>query len=185
MKKKTSLRKNNFLPITEKEIKSIFKQLPNSAPGPDAIDNRSLKNYTKLLLNHLAKIFNVIVDMRHISEEWKKANMILLLKPKEDKQIPSSYRPISLLSCLGKVLEKIIKQRLIKELHERRIRPIHQAGFRSKRSTQYNMIRLERFAYDKFNKKQHAAAIYFDIKAAFDSMWHNISCTTSDCHYIC
>ena len=185
MKKKTSLRENNFLPITEKETKSILKQLPNSAPGPDAIDNRSLKNYTKLLLNHLAKIFNVIVDMGHISEEWKKANTILLLKPKEEKKIPSSYWPISLLSCLGKVLEKIIEQKLIKELDERRILQIHQAGLRSKRSTQYNRIRLERFAYDTVNKKQHAAAIFFDIKAAFDSMWHNISCMTSDCHYIC
>jgi hypothetical protein len=173
MKKKICLKKNKSLPITEKEIKSILKQLPNSSPGPDIIHNRSLKNYTKLLLIHLVKIFNAIVDIGHIPQEWKNANIILLLKPKKEKKVPSSYRPISLLSCLGKVLEKIVKQRLIKELDERRILPIHQAGFRSKMSTMYNIIRLERFADEKLKKKQHAAVIFFDIKAAFDSVWHN------------
>ncbi|CAF4095234.1 unnamed protein product [Adineta steineri] len=100
MKMETSSRENKFSPITENEIKCILKQLPNSAPGPDAIHNRSLKNYTKLLVIHLAKIFNAIVGMGHIPQEWKKANIILLLKPKKEKKVPSSYRPISLLSCL-------------------------------------------------------------------------------------
>jgi hypothetical protein len=94
-----------------------------------------------------------------------------LLKPKKDKKQPSSYRPISLLSCLGKILEKIIKQRLMKELNERHILPNHQVGFRPHRSTMYNIIRLERFAHEQLYKRQHAAVIFFDIKAAFDSVW--------------
>ncbi|CAF4954427.1 unnamed protein product, partial [Rotaria sp. Silwood1] len=53
MKTEIYSRKNKSLPITVKEVKSILKQLPNSAPGPDIIHNRSLKNYTKLLLIHL------------------------------------------------------------------------------------------------------------------------------------
>ena len=172
MNTKKRLIKNKPYPITTKEIKNILKHLPNSSPGPDTIHNRCLKNYTESLIKHMEKIFNAVIDIGHIPKEWEKANIILLLKPKKEKKNPSSYRPISLLSFIGKVLEKIIKQRLIKELDERKILPAHQAGFRPQRSTMYNIIRLERYAYDQLQKRQYAAVIFFDIKAAFDSVWH-------------
>ena len=104
---------------------------------------------------------------------WKQANIILLLKPNKDKQIPSSYRPISLLSCLGKLLEKIIKSRLMLEVERRQILPQHQAGFRSKKSTINNIVRLERYAKEQLNSSRHSAVIFFDIKAAFDTVWHD------------
>ncbi|CAF3235559.1 unnamed protein product [Rotaria sp. Silwood2] len=106
IKKRIKLKKNKSSPITTKEIKAILKQLPNSAPGPDSIHNRCLKNYTPALVQHLEKIFNAIINLGHIPGEWKKANIILLLKPKKDQKYPSSYRPISLLSCLGKNFEQ-------------------------------------------------------------------------------
>jgi len=86
--------------ITEKEVKWNIKQLRNSSTGPDNIHNRCLKNYTELLIKHLTKLFNLILNMGYIPNMWKKAYIILLLKPKKDKQQPSSYRPISLLSCM-------------------------------------------------------------------------------------
>ena len=167
---------NNMQKITIKEVKSIIKQLPNSSTGPDNIHNRCLKNHTDLLVKHLTTLFNVILEIGYIPNMWKKANIILLLKPKKDKQQPSSYRPISLLSCLGKLLEKIVKQRLTLEVERRNILPAHQAGFRSKKSTLYNIIRLERYAHEQLHGPQgrrHAGVIFFDIKAAFDSVWHD------------
>lgn len=172
----TRANKNKLQEITVKEVKAMIKQLPNSSTGPDNIHNRCLKNHTKLLVQHLTQLFNVILDIGHIPSMWKKANIILLLKPKKDKQQPSSYRPISLLSCIGKLLEKIIKQRLTLEVERRHILPAHQAGFRSKKSTLYNIIRLERYAHEQLHGprgKRHASVIFFDIKAAFDSVWHD------------
>jgi hypothetical protein len=168
--------KNKTQEITTKEVKLIIKHLPNSSNGPDNIHNRCLKNHTDLLLQHLTRLFNVILDFGYIPNMWKKANIILLLKPKKDKQQPSSYRPISLLSCLGKLLEKIVKQRLTLEVERRNILPAHQAGFRSKKSTLYNIIRLERYAHEQLHGSQgrrHSGVIFFDIKAAFDSVWHD------------
>ncbi|CAF4223766.1 unnamed protein product, partial [Rotaria magnacalcarata] len=69
------------------------------------------------------------------SKHMEKAHTILLLKPKKDKQQSSSYRPIRLLSCMGKLLEKIIRQRLLSELDRRNILHVHQAGFRPKKIT--------------------------------------------------
>jgi hypothetical protein len=162
--------------ITTKEVKDHIKQLRNSSTGPDNIHNRCLKNHSELLVQHLTKLFNLILKQGYIPTKWKMANIILLLKPKKDKQHPSSYRPISLLSCLGKLLEKIIKQRLMLELERRNILPQHQAGFRPGKSTIYNIVRLERYAQSQLRRprrRQHSAAILFDIKAAFDSVWHD------------
>ena len=133
---------NNKSQITTKEVKSIIKQLPNSSTGHDNIHNRCLKNHTELLVQHLTQLFNVVLDFGYIPNMWKQANIILFLKPKKDKQQPSSYQPISLLSCLGKLLEKIIKQRLTLEVERRHLLPAHQAGSRSNKSTLYNIIRF-------------------------------------------
>ncbi|CAF2145764.1 unnamed protein product [Rotaria magnacalcarata] len=139
--------------ITPEEVKWHMKQLRNSATDPDNIHNRYLKNYTSQLIDHLTLLFNSVVD---------------------DKHQPSSYRPISLLSCLGKLLERIIKQRLLLELNSRNILPQRQAGFRPKKSTMYNIVRIERYVKSQLHPskiRRHTAAIFFDIKAAFDSVW--------------
>jgi len=162
--------------ITVQEVKYHIKQLRNSSTGSDNIHNRCLKNYSELLVQHLTNLFNAVLKQGYIPERWKQANIILLLKPKKDKQHPSSYRPISLLSCLGKLLEKIVKQRLMLELNRRNILPQHQAGFRPGKSTIYNIVRLERYAEGQLRRpcqRRHSAVILFDIKAAFDSVWHD------------
>ena len=170
---KTNLKQTNTKGplITAKEIKDMILNLKTSSPGADKIHNRCLKNHTKSLLKHLTMLFNAVLEAGYIPPAWKAANIILILKPKKDKKLPSSYRPISLLSCLGKLLEKIIKKRLMAVLERRKILPEHQAGFRSGKSTTYNIVRLENFARSEVGKRRHAAVIFFDIKAAFDSVW--------------
>ena len=116
---------------------------------------------------------NASLMMGHVPCSWKNAFIILLLKPGKERSQASSYRPISLLSCVGKVLEKIIKQRLLFELNYRNILPRHQAGFLEGKSTMYNIFRLNRCARQALDKRHHAAVIFFDIKSAFDSVWHD------------
>ncbi|CAF3018287.1 unnamed protein product [Rotaria sp. Silwood2] len=172
----TSSKATKWKQITPKEVKFHIKQLRNSSTGPDNIHNRCLKNASELLIKLLTNLFNLILKYGYIPSKWKTAHIILLLKPKKDKQHPSSYRPISLLSCLGKLLEKIIKQRLVLEIERRNILPQHQAGFRQGKSTVYNIVRLERYAEGQLRRprrRRHSAVILFDIKAAFDSVWHD------------
>ena len=172
-KTKTETNRKKWKEITKAEVKRNIKQLKNSSAGPDNIHNRCLKNHTKVFIEHLTSLFNSVINMSYIPKMWKKANIILLLKPNKDKLQPSSYRPISLLSCMGKLLEKIVKHRLMDTLNQRNILPEHQAGFRPKKNTIYNIIRLERFAKEQIKQKRQAAVILFDIKAAFDSVWHD------------
>ncbi|CAF3669486.1 unnamed protein product [Rotaria socialis] len=134
------------------------------------LDKSDSLPFHQQVTEHLTHLFNAIISIGYIPTEWKKANNILILKQKKDKNQPSSYRPISLLSWIGKILEKIIKQRLTTVLDKRNIVPAHQSGLRTKKSTMYNITRLKRYAKDQLGKQRHSATIFFDIKAAFDSV---------------
>ncbi|CAF4615881.1 unnamed protein product, partial [Rotaria magnacalcarata] len=88
----TSLNTPKWKQITIEEVKYHIKQLRNGSAGPDNIHNRCLKNSSELLIQHLTKLFNQILKQGYIPTKWKTANIILILKPKKDKQHPSSYR---------------------------------------------------------------------------------------------
>ncbi len=78
-------------------------------------------------------IFNRSVQQRKVPEDWKLANVIPISK-KGDKSVALNYRPISLTSVAGKILEKIIRDKLVKFLEDNNITADSQHGFRNKRS---------------------------------------------------
>ncbi|KZR98271.1 putative Pol protein, partial [Daphnia magna] len=86
---------------------------------------------------------------------------------------PDSYRPISLTSCLGKIMEKIINRRLVWMFEKNRMRLRNQLGFRKGRGTMDNIIALEHFIREGFNKiqPQNTYAVFLDIEKAFDTTW--------------
>ena len=78
------------------------------APGPNGIPNRALKHLPQRAVSILARIFIAILLTHHFRSLWKHARVTSILKPGKDPALPSSYRPISLLDSIGKLLEKIL-----------------------------------------------------------------------------
>ena len=93
---------------------------------------------------------------------------------KENKPVnnPGSYRPISLTSCLGKILEKIITERLYKWCEDRNIINKEQSGFRSGHSTNEQLFNITQYIKDGFNLNQKTIAVFLDMEKAFDRVWH-------------
>lgn len=164
--------KHVFPKVTRKELKSILNNLGNTAIGHDGVHNKCLKRHTKLLVSHLLGLFGSCFSLGYVPQDWKLAHIILIHKPDKDPQEPSSYRPISLLSCVGKVMERIVKQRLNRHVGKNKLLPEYQAGFRQKRSTIDNLLQLKHNIELSLEKNRHIALITFDIKGAFDAVWH-------------
>ena len=99
----------NSISTSPSEVASTLKSLQlGKATGPDAINNRILKEFnlaTPLSLP-LSDIFNFSLATGKVPQMWKEANVTPIFK-KEDPSVVSNYRPISLLSAVGKVLEKM------------------------------------------------------------------------------
>ena len=95
----------NSISTSPSEVASTLKSLQlGKVTGPDAINNRILKELATPLSFPLSDLFNFSLATGKVSQMWKEANVTPIFK-KEDPSVVSDYRPISLLSAVGKVLE--------------------------------------------------------------------------------
>ena len=104
-------------------------------------------------------IFNYIWTIGKFPADWQYATIIPIPKPGKDPAEPNSYRPIALISCLCKTLERMINKRLTWFLESNNHILRFQSGFRSDRSTPDNLVRLETFIRDAFIKKELVVAV--------------------------
>jgi Reverse transcriptase (RNA-dependent DNA polymerase)/Endonuclease-reverse transcriptase len=163
---------NNFQMVTTREISNIIKSLKNKkSPGHDEIDNRLLKNLPLEAICEITKIFNDCLSNVYFPETWKVARVIAIPKPGKDSRNPTNFRPISLLSSISKLFEKIIYSRLIDALGDK-LR-LDQHGFRTQHSTIHQLTRLTEDITMGFNKKKSTSAIFLDAEKAFDTVWHD------------
>ena len=100
--------------ITEEEItRAVFLTAPLKEPGPDTVPAMVWQKLWLTLKDVVFKLFTASIQLGIMSDQWKTARIFPLRKPqKEDYMIPGSYRPISYLSTLGKMLKAVIAQRL-------------------------------------------------------------------------
>ena len=103
----------NNVDIVREEIIQIVKQSENNkSMGPDNIHIRALKEGINSFSVALTILFQKSIESSEIPEDWKKANITALYK-KGVKSDPGNYRPISLTSVVSKILEKLIKRKLV------------------------------------------------------------------------
>ena len=153
------------------ELLDAIKQSHDSATGPDEIHYQMLKHLPESSLQALLGIFNHIWTTGDFPEDWRLATVIPIPKPGKDHAEPTNYRPIALTSCLCKTLERMINKRLIWYLESNNLLSRYQSGFRTGRSTNDNLVKLETFIRDAFVKKEHVVAVFFDLEKAYDTTW--------------
>ncbi|GBP19479.1 Probable RNA-directed DNA polymerase from transposon BS [Eumeta japonica] len=103
---------------------------------------------------------------------WKEAVIIGIPKPEKPRDLPTSYRPISLLSGLGKLFEKVLKSRLSDHLLGNGLIINEQFGFRPNHSCPQQALRLVEHISEGFKRKRKTVAVFFDVAKAFDKVWH-------------
>lgn len=159
---------------TPNEIKSIIKKLKSfKAAGLDGIQNILLKKLPIRAIILMAKIYNGCIKIGYFPKSFKLAKVIPIPKPGKDRKLITSYRPISLLSCLGKIFERIICARINAFVMDKNIIADEQFGFRSQHSTTHQVKRVVNFIKNNKRSRRSTGLILLDIEKAFDSVWHD------------
>ena len=112
------------------ELKRAIRGSKNSTPGEDRISYAMLQHLPRQSLNALLCLYNEIWKTGTFLQAWRHSVIVPVLKAGKDKKNLSSYRPISLNSTVGKIMEKLVKDRLMYYLEKNGILNNRQTGFR-------------------------------------------------------
>ncbi|CAM5090233.1 unnamed protein product [Natator depressus] len=111
--------------------------------------------------------------MGEVPDDWKKANVVPIFK-KGKKENPGNYRPLSLTSVPGKIIEQVLKQSILKHIEDRKVIRNNQHGFTKGKSCLTNLIAF----YDKItgsvDEGKAVDMLFLDFSKAFDMVSHSI-----------
>jgi hypothetical protein len=120
----------------------------------------------------LLYILNATLRLEYWPTTLKLTKIIMVLKPAKLPTDVDSYRPISLLPIISKILEEFLLRRLTKETHFQDWMPEHQFGFRKAHSTIQQCHRLADSINRALEDQEYCLAVFLDVTQAFDKVWH-------------
>src|SRR6476619_7234326 len=135
----------------------------------DNVNIRHLKHLCPLAIKYLTEIFNLSLNQNIIPQIWKLAKTIPIPKPNKDPGLGTSYRPLSLLSPIAKIMEKIILPYITANI----LNNPHQHGFKTHHSTATALHQLTNQITQSFNKPQppdRTIVVSLDLSKAFDTV---------------
>ena len=171
-----------FEDFSDKEISQIISSLKSGKSyGPNSIPTQILQLLKNDICTPLAKIFNHSFKSGIHPDILKIAETIPIHK-KGSRSLVGNYRPISLLSNLNKIFEKLVHTRIYKFLEDGQFLHSRQFGFRKLHSTNHALIDITEKIRNALDNKKHACGVFVDLQKAFDTVNHNILTAKLD-HY--
>ena len=160
--------------VTEKEIESAINEIKNHSACPqNAIPAVILKNCKYSLSFPLKMFFQKSFDQGLVPKSYKTQQIIPLFK-KGMKTDPKNYRPISITSHIIKILERVIRTKLVKYFETNSILNSNQHGFRKSRSCITQLISHTTNILENLVNGNEVDVIYLDYSKAFDKIDHAI-----------
>lgn len=158
--------------LTEEVMIKLLKNLkPDKSQGPDQVHPRILREAAEQVAKPLCIIFKKSLDEGILPEDWKRANVTPIFKKGSHKD-PSNYRPVSLTSICGKLLEKVIRDQVMDHLQINSLLSGSQYGFRSHRSTVLQLLKVLDDWSDMIDQGCPVDTVYLDFRKAFDTVPH-------------
>ena len=159
-----------FTAVNEIVVNDIIRSLRNTkSVGLDDISIFVLKLCAREIAPSITYLINFSLKSGIFPKQWKLAKIIPIHKS-GDKESPSNYRPISILPCVSKILERIVQRQILAYLHKNNILSPAQSGFRPKHSTVTTLLKVTDDWLHAIDKKEYTGAVFVDLKKAFDTV---------------
>ena len=157
--------------ITRDELKNALSSTKDKSPGEDEITFQLIRALKKENFQELLHLYNQCFSTITFPNSWKSGLIIPIKKMNKPPEDVSSYRPITLLSCIGKLFEKIIQKRLEYVLEKNNLLNEGQCGFRRGLGTIDILLRIENIIRQSLEQNKICIVVYIDLQSAFDTVW--------------
>lgn len=160
-----------FANISDSQIIDVCRRLKEfKAAGPDGIPNEVYKRCADILIPFLGPLFRATFDLEYYPDAWKESITVVLRKPgRPDYSVAKVYRPIALMSCMGKILSSCVTDVLEYQAKRLQLLPNHHFGGRAGRTTTDSLHLLTKKIRDAWRAKKVASVLFLDVEAAFPS----------------
>ncbi|CAM4597055.1 unnamed protein product [Lepidochelys kempii] len=160
--------------VKEEVVRDYLEKLDeHKSMGPDALHLRMLKELADVIAEPLAIIFENSWRSGEVLEDWKKANVVPIFK-KGKEEDPGNYRPVSLTSVPGKIMEHVLKESILKHLDERKVIRTSQHGFTKGKSCLTNLIAFYDEITGSVDEGKAVDVLFLNFSKAFDMVSHSI-----------
>ena len=164
-----------FEPVTEEFVKKICLSCNPKSCELDPVPTACLSDCLDVLLPHITHVMNISLSFGHFPPIFKSAIVRpLLKKPSLDQNCLKNYRPVSNLSFLSKVLEKIVLSQLLDHLTHNHLLNPHHSAYRRSHSTETGLLRIVNDLLLSLDNDKVALLALLDLSAAFDTIDHAI-----------
>ncbi|MEL7522725.1 MAG: reverse transcriptase family protein, partial [Cyanobacteria bacterium J06553_1] len=156
------------------ELKAALRATKSKgAAGPDEICPQFLRNLKDEALNYVLGIFNESWVTGFCPQGWRDAVIVPVPKPGKPPGDISSFRPIALTSCLAKLMERLVANRLKHLAESAGLWCQDQAGFRAQRCSEDQVLKLSQSVFDGFQckKPKRTVLALLDFSKAYDTIW--------------
>ena len=160
--------------LSERDVvNAIHFMNADSSPGIDGIFPKFLKNVSAYLIKPLQMLYSQSLEEGTLPEEWTTSIIVPVYKKNRKPKECASYRPINITSCITKILEKCIHQKILHYLRTNDLISKAQHGFLNKRSTITNLLECTFDWTSYMNNRDALDVIYIDYEKAFDKVSHS------------
>ncbi|KAJ6437600.1 reverse transcriptase [Purpureocillium lavendulum] len=159
--------------LTMEEVeRKVMAAKPWKAPGDDGLPAMVWKELWPVVKERVLHLFRLSLGSGELPEQWRSARIIPLKKPdKDDYTAARAWRPISLLSTLGKVLEAVVAERVAYAVETHGLLPANHFGARKRRSAEQALILLQENIYRAWRMGKVLSLVSFDVKGAYNGVF--------------
>ncbi|XP_050498825.1 probable RNA-directed DNA polymerase from transposon BS isoform X1 [Diabrotica virgifera virgifera] len=165
-------KQSHFLlePFNITELEYVLKNRNNTSPGFDNIKYPMIQHLPKIAKLLMLDIFNCVISNKSVIDQFHDVIVLPILKPGKNSNLAQSYRPISLMSCMLKTLERMIKHRLEWWVEKNKLLPDFQFGYKKGYGTLDALSTLVTDIQNTFSNNTYLPTICLDIESAYDNV---------------